>query len=61
MIRAVGVLLEWWCVLKGDEERSSREVDLTRKALEALVQLLDLCGVDIADISHQVGDLVISD
>lgn len=36
-------------------------MDLTRKALEALVQLFNLCGVDIADISHQIGDLVIFD
>jgi hypothetical protein len=36
-------------------------MDLTRKALEAVVQFLDLCGVDIANISHQIGDLVILD
>lgn len=60
MIRAVE-LISMVRALEGDEEQSSVGMDLTRKALKALVQFLDLCGVDIANISHQIGNLVIFD
>jgi hypothetical protein len=33
---------------------------LTRKALEASVQVLDLGGVDITNVGHQIGNLAMA-